>query len=251
MIHYPLTAPMPWDLGKTFRRLFVWPNKAIDNENAFGSASQNSQKKTILDDLQFIPHAAASDWAAHLPDGDWCFHRAIASPPGGDVGYFHNASLRLTMITSIVALDFTDKLEIFKKMPNYDEYTEVIVFDPEGRGISPANDGNSSPNWQFYFVDHFNRRFLMQPEFEVDPNQSIEKVIPGTSEQLYRQWMKLATSENSHYYKPSKDEKQSLGRKIAQQIVWDYQTGSSLLPVNALDNLLMGYTLISACCQRY
>ncbi|KAG9125292.1 hypothetical protein FRC07_008213 [Ceratobasidium sp. 392] len=122
---------------------------------------------------------------------------------------------------NLLTLNLKDLLKNFKEMPKYDEYTEIVLVGPKKSDTLASDDDNDNDpsRWEFFFVDHFNRKILTQSEFEKDPSDS------ASPEQPYREWMKLVTSDNSHYYRPSpNDKKQYLGRKIAQQIVWDYQT---------------------------
>ncbi|KAG8713095.1 hypothetical protein FRC09_019092, partial [Ceratobasidium sp. 395] len=153
---------------------------------------------------------------------EWTFHNPIHNPkPPSDhpKGYLHNAYYNIVAVENILGnkFDLDAFIGRFKAMPSYDEYTEIIVI--------PTRTGDNYPcdSWELRFVDHFNRRFLTQEEFKKGPNENYGR--PTAAEQSYRKWMKLMADGNSHYYKPSSDKaKQCLGRKIAQQIVWDYQT---------------------------
>jgi hypothetical protein len=204
----------------------------------------NNPETISLGSFRFIEKENTPESAAPREQGGWTFHSSNQSTPDSTLGYFHNANNRLTTNVNIeldnsYPAELLKKLQEFKQAPNYDEYTEVIVDDGASAitGIpatpitpatpgSPLGENSDLHNWRYYFVDHFNRIFLDQTDFKANLNDSIRKENASRSEVRYRQWMALVTSEDSHYYKVSTDgKKQSLGRKIAQQIIWDYQTG--------------------------
>ncbi|KAG9085339.1 hypothetical protein FRC06_003655 [Ceratobasidium sp. 370] len=249
---------MSRNLSKTLRHWLKPRSKAIDNEKGIIPLVSKRPEEAINKFKEgFIQHTDASKWIDSLaieeapriqegalsaeeetlspqgdaprkekPDnakGEWTFHSPKPAP-GVSMGYLHNANHRLITTKIISKPDLKALLHYVKGIPKYDEYTEIIVIGQKPTGPVPqVDDGGPRVKWELCFVDHFNRRFLALEEFESDPNRDYGDT--KASEYSYREWMELVASGNSHYYKPSPNEKkQSLGRKIAQQIVWDYQT---------------------------
>ncbi|KAG9125294.1 hypothetical protein FRC07_008215 [Ceratobasidium sp. 392] len=183
-----------------------------------GGADARKQTENSQGEMPKPKGKAADD------QGGWTFH-SPESAPDPPRGYLYNAYHRLVAIGSVPDLDLNTFVKPFQAMPNYDEYTEIVVVTPKTteQSTSRADSNTSTDAWDLYFVDHFNRRFLTLKDFKKRPNE----ICSGstTFENAYREWMKLVASGNSHYFMPWPDnKKQCLGRKIAQQIVWDYQT---------------------------
>ncbi|KAG8778675.1 hypothetical protein FRC12_024866 [Ceratobasidium sp. 428] len=203
--------------------------------------------------FRFVTKNEASQWISLPPGKDWAFHSAVSPVPNTPIGYLHHASYRLTTTSNIFALDLEALIEKFEGMPRYDEYTEVVVIGPKNITDTAAPDSDTDPErWVFYFIDHFNRRVMSQKDFEKDLSESGygEKSSTMTSpERSYREWMESVTSDSSHYYRPSPSvKKQCLGRKIAQQIVWDYQTRCIHSPAHVIkDADIEGSFSISDC----
>ncbi|KAG8712029.1 hypothetical protein FRC09_020295 [Ceratobasidium sp. 395] len=181
--------------------------------------------------FRFVFRDEALSWIPKPPDEDWAFHSAtLPTPNNTPTGYLHHASYRLTTTSDIFTLDLGALIKGFREKPKYDEYTEVVVIGTKNLAGTTASDNNNvdPTRWEFCFIDHFNRRVMSQQDFEKHPSEtgySEKSSIITSPQRSYREWMKLVTSDNSHYYRPSpNDKKQCLGRKIAQQIVWDYQT---------------------------
>ncbi|QRV94138.1 hypothetical protein RhiJN_22156 [Ceratobasidium sp. AG-Ba] len=212
---------------------------AGDIENARGFTPSTSPATSPfagdpLSGFMFVPRAEAAQWVDLPVGGDWAFHAATPkNNSAATLGYLHHFGHRLTTAVNIFAHDLNEVLKDFKKLPKYDEYTEIVVVGLKKPGIRESllasEDQKDDPrNWELCFIDHFNRRVMTQDEFEKDPSEAVYAEKAGTMtspERPYRNWMDSVTSDNSHYYRPSPNEKrQCLGRKIAQQIVWDYQT---------------------------
>ncbi|QRV79500.1 hypothetical protein RhiJN_07515 [Ceratobasidium sp. AG-Ba] len=157
------------------------------------------------------------------PKNDWSFHSTSSGGAYSASGYLYNEKHGLIAVHNILQLDIATLLKDLRSSSNCDEYTEIVVIKQKKPHLSSVVSGQ---DWEFCMIDHFNRRFLTQEQFgNMDKGFNRNDIL--VSEQCYRKWMELAArGDSSHYYKPSNDNKKTcLGRKIAQQIVWDYQTG--------------------------
>ncbi|CAE6415483.1 unnamed protein product [Rhizoctonia solani] len=169
-----------------------------------------------------------------LPPG-WTFHRLPLSSPEPVIasgnssfvsavsrnainqGYFHHAEYRIT-----TNLDITSRRDICSALEDNnlrstDEFVELIAVPPDAIGES----NEEKKEYVLLHVDHFNREF----DCDISDNQSNKATMLTAN---YYKWITLiGQRQESHLFLPSGNPKKynCLGRKIAQQVVWDHQNG--------------------------
>ncbi|CAE6471463.1 unnamed protein product [Rhizoctonia solani] len=169
-----------------------------------------------------------------LPPG-WTFHPLPISSPepaitsgnssfvsamsrnASNQGYFHHAEYRIT-----TNLDITSRRDICSALEDSnlrstDEFVELIAVPLDAIGES----NEEKKEYVLLHVDHFNREF----DYDISDNQSNKATMLTAN---YYKWITLiGQHQESHLFLPSENPKKynCLGRKIAQQVVWDHQNG--------------------------
>ncbi|CAE6517867.1 unnamed protein product, partial [Rhizoctonia solani] len=182
------------------------------------------------------------------PPSDWTFHplpsskfRTSALPfqanlnamsentsstdslePETDKGYFHHAKYRITTNIDIKKRDDirNDIVEHVKGL-NTDEFTEVIAIPTNEPGLK---DGKKE--YVLCYADHFNRTLGSAADGKFRSGESYDSSSDYC--RAYVEWIGLIMqSPRNHLLSPSAKPKEysCLGRKIAQQVVWDHQNG--------------------------
>ncbi|CAE6431325.1 unnamed protein product [Rhizoctonia solani] len=170
---------------------------------------------------------------SNLPQG-WTFHPlpsqfepvitstnsstvSIFSKGTSSRGYFHHAEYRIT-----TNLDIVDRHDICSALENdphrgTDEFVELVALH-----LDPAYElEDEKKEYTILHVDHFNRHF----HHDVPDDQSNKDAMLTSK---YYEWIELIGQHpESHLFLPSTNPKKysCLGRKIAQQVVWDHQNG--------------------------
>ncbi|CAE6448838.1 unnamed protein product [Rhizoctonia solani] len=137
-------------------------------------------------------------------------------------GYFHHAERRITTNLDIVHReDIISALLEDTSAQKTDEFTEMVAIPYDGLG----SDEEQEKGYILYRADHFSRTFSRSGhETEV----SFWSTEDPTMAEDYSKWVHLiGRSPDSHLFLPSAQPKKysCLGRKIAQQVVWDHQNG--------------------------
>jgi hypothetical protein len=137
-------------------------------------------------------------------------------------GYFYHAERRIT--TSIDILDQEDTLLSLledTRTQNTDEFTEMVAIPYDGLG----DEREGEKGYALYHADHFNRTFSRS---WLEPRSSFGDSENPKWADDYSTWIHLIGKNlDSHLFLPSAHPKKysCLGRKIAQQVVWDHQNG--------------------------
>ncbi|KAH7339512.1 hypothetical protein B0J17DRAFT_716524 [Rhizoctonia solani] len=168
-----------------------------------------------------------------LPRG-WTFHPLLLQPEpvtisssssfvsamsktANSQGYFHHAEYRITTNLDIVSRhDICSALED-SNLRSTDEFIEIIAVPPDAVGGSD----DEKKQYVLLHVDHFNRQF----DCDVSDDRSNKAIMLSSN---YYKWIGLIGQLiESHLFLPSSNPKKynCLGRKIAQQVVWDHQNG--------------------------
>ncbi|KAG8715083.1 hypothetical protein FRC11_005852 [Ceratobasidium sp. 423] len=143
--------------------------------------------------------------------------------PETDKGYFHHAKHRITTKIDIKKRDdIRNEIVEHVKGLDADEFTEVIAIptnEPEPK------DGKKG--YVLFYADHFNRTLSSA----ADGNFRGGGCHDSSSDycRAYVEWIRLIMqSPRNHLLLPSAKPKEysCLGRKIAQQVVWDHQNGT-------------------------
>lgn len=190
----------------------------------------------LLDVLKSVGFVNRPSKDLKLPEG-WSFHAQSPSATSqagqserglsnqlNDLGYFHHAGHRIT-----TNIDISRGKVPFSDTNDGDEFAEIAVIEIPGNRLPDATMGNpeNKPYVRFY-VDHFNRTFghdlgcARHPENHMHPTDDLDHGL------AYTEWIRLIGQHpDSHLFKPSTEPKKynCLGRKIAQQVVWDHQNG--------------------------
>jgi hypothetical protein len=162
------------------------------------------------------PHYKPETQATHTSNFD---HKSVQ-------GYFHHAKHRITTNIDIGALAHKEVLdEIIKRVQglNNDEFTKVIVTPISDSGLPVGADKRE---YELRYADHFSRVLSSEVDDNFDPRVNYD--YSSTYTQNYYKWVKqMMTSPTNHLLLPSASPKEYnyLGRKIAQQVVWDHQNG--------------------------
>ncbi|CAE6431333.1 unnamed protein product [Rhizoctonia solani] len=137
-------------------------------------------------------------------------------------GYFHHAERRIT--TNIDVLHEEDILLSLLGDPrtqNTDEFTEIVAIPYDGLG----GEMEREKEYALYRADHFNRTFSRS---WLEHRSSFGDSEDPKWADEYSIWIHLIGKNlDSHLFLPSAQPKKysCLGRKIAQQVVWDHQNG--------------------------
>ncbi|CAE6539814.1 hypothetical protein RSOLAG22IIIB_00376 [Rhizoctonia solani] len=137
-------------------------------------------------------------------------------------GYFHYAERRIT--TNIDIIHHEDLLTTLLddvRTKNTDEFIEMIATPCDRLGSEEERERG----YTLYRADHFSRTFNRSGLESRSPFGEAEN--PMWSDD-YSKWIHLiGRSPDSHLFLPSAQPKKysCLGRKIAQQVVWDHQNG--------------------------
>ncbi|CAE6517873.1 unnamed protein product, partial [Rhizoctonia solani] len=137
-------------------------------------------------------------------------------------GYFYYAEHRIT-----TNLDVAHREDILLTLledirtQNTDEFTEVVAIPYDGLG----GDDEREKGYTLYRADHFSRTFSRSG---LESKAYFGGVEDPTWAEHYSKWVHLiGRNPDSHLFLPSAQPKKynCLGRKIAQQVVWDHQNG--------------------------
>ncbi|KAH7339511.1 hypothetical protein B0J17DRAFT_705587 [Rhizoctonia solani] len=201
-----------------------------------------------------------------LPPG-WSFHSLISpantpATPRSDYltptssvdsidvfqGYFHHAERRITTNLDIVHReDIILTLLEDTRTQKTDEFTEMVAIPYDGLGSDEAQE----KGYTLYHADHFSRTFS-RSGLETR-GHFLDTEDPKWTDD-YSKWIHLiGRSPDSHLFLPSAQPKKysCLGRKIAQQVVWDHQNGHiSKLDVQNAFSMAECTSLLSALQKR-
>ncbi|KAF8706186.1 hypothetical protein RHS03_05080, partial [Rhizoctonia solani] len=137
-------------------------------------------------------------------------------------GYFYHAERRITTNVDMLHLEDT-LLSLLEdsRTQNTDEFTEMVAIPYDGLG----GERERERGYALYCADHFNRTFT-RSWLELRPSFG-DSEDPKWAEE-YSKWIHMIGKNlDSHLFLPSAHPKKysCLGRKIAQQVVWDHQNG--------------------------
>ncbi|CAE6431340.1 unnamed protein product [Rhizoctonia solani] len=194
--------------------------------------------------LHFVPQRMSQ--SQNLPD--WTFHplpctsqksqpsapsmRSASKPlPGRNSsfghgssrqGYFHHAKYR---ITTNIDMGIHDEIRnaIVTRAQEFstDEFIELIVTH-----IDNSGSREHKQEYKLYYADHFNRTLGSETDDGFEPG--VKYGASSVYSRGYFEWVKqIMQSPRNHFVLPSASPKEysCLGRKIAQQVVWDHQNG--------------------------
>ncbi|CAE6438129.1 unnamed protein product [Rhizoctonia solani] len=137
-------------------------------------------------------------------------------------GYFHHAERRITTNLDIVHHeDIASALLEDTRTHKTDEFTEMVATPYDGFG----SDEEQGKGYILYRADHFSRTFSRSRH---ETEATFWSTEDPTMAEDYSKWVHLiGRSPDSHLFLPSAQPKKysCLGRKIAQQVVWDHQNG--------------------------
>ncbi|KAJ1304467.1 hypothetical protein OPQ81_005614 [Rhizoctonia solani] len=137
-------------------------------------------------------------------------------------GYFHHAERRITTNLDIVHHeDILFNLLGDTRTQNTDEFTEMVAIPYDGLGY----EGEQEKGYTLYRADHFSRTFARSG---LESKANFGGFDDPAWADHYSRWIHLiGRNPDSHLFLPSTQPKKysCLGRKIAQQVVWDHQNG--------------------------
>ncbi|KAG8728195.1 hypothetical protein FRC11_011624 [Ceratobasidium sp. 423] len=137
-------------------------------------------------------------------------------------GYFYHAERRITTNLDVVHHEdiLLTLLEDIRTQ-NTDEFTEMVAIPYDGLG----GDDERQKGYTLYRADHFSRTFNRSA---LESKAYFWGAEDPTWADCYFKWIHLiGRNPDSHLFLPSAQPKKysCLGRKIAQQVVWDHQNG--------------------------
>ncbi|CEL61006.1 hypothetical protein RSOLAG1IB_04245 [Rhizoctonia solani AG-1 IB] len=182
-------------------------------EQAFEPVECN-QPTTIPHGWTFHPRFLQSEPAVPSPNASVL---SFSSKAIDNRGYFHHAEYRIT--TNLDIVNRPDLCLALEKDPHRstDEFIELVALQQD----TTYELDDEKKDYTLLQVDHFNRHFHR----DVSDDQT-NKASRLTS--MYYEWIGLIGQHpESHLFLPSTNPKKysCLGRKIAQQVVWDHQNG--------------------------
>lgn len=132
-------------------------------------------------------------------------------------GYFHHAERRITTTIDIISkANILQAIVAEVQLLKTDEFTEIIACGEP--------DITNDKEYTLFRADHFNRTFNRGSAGPCTQEETSKKVY---NEDYFKWVLLVGQSAESHLFLPSVQPKKysCLGRKIAQQVVWDHQNG--------------------------